>query len=1367
MSNYDTPQQIQDRKAVFARFARLQVIKEEQRRTRIQLNGPSTSSSVEHHYNTWRSDDAETEYRNKEMEYIIPYTEEFSSGPRKQPDEADATGSGNNADEIDDDSASTITEATVISNKDLVTQLSSLRNRRAKGRKFNGVPDDKTTPTTDSNGLSQPQRQPSAPSTCNEFELTSTIMPPTEISPSDSKPSVSVSEIKSRFFSDHRSNTSLPIYKQRKQIVDSINSYSVVIIEGATGCGKTTQVPTYILEDTILDRPLHTGAPLIYVTQPRRIAARSIAERVCAEHNWNLPSIVGYQVGLEKVIAPETVLVFCTAGVLLQKIIQEKSLKNYSHIIIDEAHERDSDTDLLMMMIRKLMFVEMPVFRLVIMSATMDIDKLKKYFTFKTSFGHKVETTPSYIHVGLSARSASNIQTVYLDTLRVSFGVCEQIPEFDIEQAELFEDCLRAAVKIIVEVVPRLDNYNEESKSTLVFLPGLAEISRLDRMIRVHEGSADFLDIIPLHSCLTVADQLKVFKPSRPGCRKVILATNIAESSITVQDVGFIVDFCLTKTLMKDTVTRFPTLKLLWATQDKCTQRSGRTGRCCPGKVFRMVPQAFFKQFREFAEPELLTAPLELSVLRVKNFQMGEIKGLFAIVMDPPPFNEIRTAVLELKQIGALAATYQGNLSDIDGDLTELGRVISALPIDVHLSKLIVIASLFDVLQDAIIVAACLSTNRSVVRYLYGNSLESYEIKLEWARGSDSDLFLSLDCYKEFKEYKENKQKHHAWLASWCSKNHFDERKLHDVDAMVKELTERLRNVNIYADDERPNQQRDVNMDTLMLKLAFCAAFYPNYFLTQSLDPERIKKELNGTFDPTRTVFMSGLPTSQVPIYKSQMIKEIRNCIDDEFDFIADCSRAYLVFDDDNSNRCPVGSERLKKAIEGDRYEVIQKSRTVPLAVYKALKLGETIDITIREYKDEVAVDRMNFYYRQKKQFASSIGSRLVPSCMKVLYSGQQADNSRLLDVDEKEYLEAYLKNPYIEVEFDEEQDDIDQHELFELETFESKQSEMCLNHEIYKPSYRRIKGPDSPIRMSFRSVLVKSTGFNVEVDSQSVNSVLLDPEYMEARRQMLVAATVTQSKSGRVMARDTTLMPNIRGFPTLMALLFAQYYRLIYNNELNCVAGAVFGIGWSSHGQQPLDRQYEIDLGFDIHINMDDIALINKARGMMSNLLKFTEVQNAGQPQLSLQDDLRKVLLTLMRRRRYPLIELDITPVHYRTAATAYMFTMDTHNMPEGILKEGDTRPFLPLMKYTRECPEGQLYERIRSNLEQLTKIGNDLEQVPQGGIKCFLCGNGQGHCFILGLNVEDHLRSEGHLKKLAEFEVFEAQFKSRQQQS
>lgn len=1176
-----------------------------------------------------------------------------------------------------------------------------------------------------------------------DFDIQSTIYGNDAFEEQDYESNIKAQELRQEFFQGYRTNTSLPIAKQRSIIIKALNSYKVIVIEGNTGCGKTTQVPMYILEDAILQKK-RKSAPIIYVTQPRRIAAKSIAQRVCDEHNWPLGSIVGYQVGLEKVVGEKGVLVYCTAGVLLQKLIADKSLKSYTHIVVDEVHERDADTDLLLMIIKTLMLREKSHFSLVVMSATMEAKKLAKYYTFQTDYGHRSIITPCVCKVQQD-KPASYLQIFYLNTLKTSFQMNEALPELDMDTPGVSDESMKIAVHIIIDIIPNLDTFNEKTNSTLVFLPGLAEIEALQKLLKQAE---DFLEIIPLHSCISSFEQARVFMPAMPGKRKVILATNIAESSITVKDAGFVIDFCLTKMIRKDDITGFPTLRMHWASADKCVQRAGRTGRCCPGKVFRLVTYEFFQRLPQYAEPELLTAPLETSVLKIKNFQMGVLHELLASVIDPPEFSHIRSAVLELKKIGALSCNYQGKMSSNDGDLTELGRVISILPIDVRLSKLIVMANALDVLDDAIIVAACLSTNKTVVKHLFGNLLETYEEKLRWSNGSYSDLFVSLDVYKEFINYKDLQCKSPEWLAQYCNNKHLDDKKLHEVSALIQELRSRLEAVNIQSYDQ-PNRERNHCEDALFLKVAFCAAFYPNYFITNDIDELDVERKLCG-LDPLNTVILHSFPPNQVPLYRTQVLCQIQDRISDKIDYIADVSRAFLVFRGEEDMPEDVNTANAIK-IDG-----LTHSTPIKKSVCMAIKLGQFNRVYIREFHEAAARERMRYYEAKRVELQEQMRHRLLPVCARILSDGQRADNSALIE-------DADLQTSHYDVELnlDQELDDLDLLEKLEIRE-ESRRGNKAVASPIYK-EHKLLFGPYSPIAIEFRAIEAKTKCYGVDVDPTSINSVLLNPEYHVPRRQMLVSALISHSKRNRVMARDTTLMPNIRGLPALMALLFAPYNRVLHNDKMKCLAGAVFGLGWNSDNR-PLDRTSEVELEFDVQFTQDDIELINKARALLSKLIKLSDVTNPGAPLDIQRERLREVLLFLIRKKRYPLESISILDIDWEEE----QFHWDQHNVPkshETELQENEFREFLPPILMNKSLDEMYMYKAIRGNLDHLARIEQHQTKPPMGGIRCLLCGGGQGKLYLIYTQIVAHVDSCDHIKKLKVFEKYEERARTRAQ--
>lgn len=383
----------------------------------------------------------------------------------------------------------------------------------------------------------------------------------------------------------------LPIVYSRTDIIQTIAENPVVVLQGATGCGKSTQVPQMIMADAFSRREYCN----IIVTQPRRIAAFSLATRVCNERKLELGTLVGYQVGLNTKTGEDTRLTFCTTGVLLEKLIRQKNMNQFTHIILDEVHERDKDMDFLFIVVRRLLATNSSSVKIILMSATIEAPLFAKYFELP-SRGRGLRPAPI---IQVERKSTYTVREFYLDDLaKLKIG-----SEPVWEEPTISNEMYLAAIKIII-LCDRLDVQNsiaaedptDVKPTILIFLPGVFEISRMYEHIKKWKNISDSKQhIIPLHSTISHEEQQKVFRATPAGTRKIILATNIAESSITVPDVKYVIDFCLTKQLVTDTATNLTSLELLWAARNNLRQRSGRSGRVMNGRVYRLIPKSFFE----------------------------------------------------------------------------------------------------------------------------------------------------------------------------------------------------------------------------------------------------------------------------------------------------------------------------------------------------------------------------------------------------------------------------------------------------------------------------------------------------------------------------------------------------------------------------------------------------------------------------------------------------------------------------------------------------------------------------------------------------------------------------------------------------
>lgn len=331
------------------------------------------------------------------------------------------------------------------------------------------------------------------------------------------------------------------------QILEKIAYYQVVIIEGETGCGKSTQVPQFILDEAV-DKHQHCS---IVVTQPRKIAATSLARRVCKERGWQLGKLVGYQVGLDACRDADTRLLYVTTEVLVQKLVHQRKLDAYTHIILDEVHERDQQTDFALLIVKKLMHTVSPSVKIILMSATINASKFAQYYATPV-LGNLL---PAPI-VSAGDNSVHDVQLYYLESLKKSMekqAVLAQLPTIDPHDPGISDEM----IKLMVEMVKLYDGLErEENKhmsteavkkrgAVLVFLPGLAEIEKLVNML-ARESSRYQWQLYPLHSTITKEEQQSVFYTPPIGFRKIIVSTNIAESSITVPDIRYGKDYMMT-----------------------------------------------------------------------------------------------------------------------------------------------------------------------------------------------------------------------------------------------------------------------------------------------------------------------------------------------------------------------------------------------------------------------------------------------------------------------------------------------------------------------------------------------------------------------------------------------------------------------------------------------------------------------------------------------------------------------------------------------------------------------------------------------------------------------------------------------------
>ncbi|XP_059081906.1 LOW QUALITY PROTEIN: probable ATP-dependent RNA helicase spindle-E [Tigriopus californicus] len=675
----------------------------------------------------------------------------------------------------------------------------------------------------------------------------------------------------------------LPIWGAKEAIVNTIDNNQVTIVSGYTGCGKTTQIPQFILNHAAHNRKYVN----IVVTQPRRIAAKTVAKRVCTERNWPLGKLVGYKIGLDKEFSsPDTRLLYCTTGMLKKMIISKKHLYDWTHIILDEVHEREQDMDFALLLCKKLLNTNSLGVKLILMSATLNSSKLEDYFTRELP-GVSFMEKPGRYEIKAN-HSRHQVNEIYLDRLVKYYPAGFDEP--DMQDGPRLHDANIHLCKVILEQLEKLDGSESQDKNTghvgphhkhavLVFLPGEAEIMRVKRVLEGGSKAKELGWVVHvLHSKVPLDLIELAFQDPPRGYRKVILATNVAESSITIPDVKYIVDFCLTKILMTDVVTNYVSLKLEFADKNSCIQRMGRAGRVSSGRVYRLVRKSFFDECLEDSHrPEMQRAPLDKIILETKQLNFGSPKELLALALDPPDLNNITQTVMTLKVIGALLTTSEGKTVMDDGDLTPLGEMIVSLPVDVRLAKLIILGQLFNVLNETIVIAACVS-QKSIFATPLEEKISAYSCKMRWAQRTFSDCFAALYAFTTWKKHVQegffqnpSRRGEHKRQLEWCQKRF-----------LQLKLKVSLQRVGISS-DPMPNRPILTWAEKINpLHFAIFGAFYPNYFFQRHgiTDQREIHKDLNGR-SPTHSVYFTGFPIQQAKygaIYADQVKALFQPC---------------------------------------------------------------------------------------------------------------------------------------------------------------------------------------------------------------------------------------------------------------------------------------------------------------------------------------------------------------------------------------------------------------------------------------------------------------------------------------------------------
>ncbi|XP_041850777.1 probable ATP-dependent RNA helicase DHX34 [Melanotaenia boesemani] len=552
-----------------------------------------------------------------------------------------------------------------------------------------------------------------------------------------------------------REQKSLPIFQYRDRIVELVRLHPVVVVAGDTGCGKSTQVPQYLLS---------AGFSHIACTQPRRIACISLAKRVSFESLNQFGSKVGYQIRFETSRTTATKLLFLTEGLLLRQIQQDKSLTQYQVVIVDEVHERHLHCDFLLGVLRSLL-ADRPDLRLILMSATINIKLFSNYFN-----SAPVLQVPGRLFP---------IQVIYQPIP----------PEEQSPRSEKLDP--RPYLRILQGIDQRYPP--EERGDLLLFLSGVAEISTIQEACQIYATHTRRWIVLPLHSTLSLVQQDKVFDIAPPGVRKCIISTNIAETSVTIDGVRFVVDSGKVKEMSFDPKAKMQRLQEFWISRASSEQRKGRAGRTGPGVCYRLYAESDYNAFAPYPVPEIHRVALDSLILQMKSMGLGD--PLSFVFIDPPPTASIQTAVTYLKEQGAL---------DSCGELTSIGSLLAQLPVDVVIGKMLVLGSVFNLVEPVLTIAAALSVQSPFLRSSQHNP--DCATARQPLHSNQGDPFTLLNTFNAWVEVKGERG---GGSRKWCRRRGLEEQRLYEMVNLRRQFKDLLRSHSLLESEDSTSSGGD------------------------------------------------------------------------------------------------------------------------------------------------------------------------------------------------------------------------------------------------------------------------------------------------------------------------------------------------------------------------------------------------------------------------------------------------------------------------------------------------------------------------------------------------------------------------------
>ncbi|KAI4272480.1 MAG: hypothetical protein LQ337_005278 [Flavoplaca oasis] len=658
----------------------------------------------------------------------------------------------------------------------------------------------------------------------------------------------------------------LPAWKQKEAIIQAVDQNQVIIISGETGSGKSTQAVQFILDD-LIQRQLGAAANLI-CTQPRRISALGLADRVSDERCMKVGDEIGYAIRGESKNKPgHTKITFVTTGVLLRRLQTSggrtedviAALDDVSHVVIDEVHERSLDTDFLLVLLRDVLPRRRNL-KVILMSATLDATVFEDYFKQKSSVGK----------VNIEGRTYP-VEDIYLDDIVRSTGFVarsnnqhHRSEETRDHSSDVAKSIQNLGMHINYDLIATCVRYIDTQLSTeeggiLIFLPGVVEINRTLDAIRALPN----MHPLPLHASLLPSEQRQVFPPPPRGKRKVIAATNVAETSITIEDIVAVIDCGKVKETSFDSQNNMVKLQEVWASRAACKQRRGRAGRVRAGKCYKLYTYNAEAKMAERPEPEIRRVPLEQLCLSVKAMGVQDISEFLKSALTPPETQAVGTAIELLRRIGALA----------NNDMTALGRHLAMIPADLRCGKLMVYGTIFGCFESCLTIAAILTVKSPFVSPQNKRD-ESKAARSSFAR-KEGDLICDLRAYNDWSTVKTCSN--YRDVRSWCEQNFLSSQTLQDISSNRSQYLASLQEAGFLPPQYQPDLYTSINAqnsNTALIRALIAGAFNPQLARIEFPD-RKFAPSVSGTveLDPeARTIKFFNQENGRVFVHPSSTL---------------------------------------------------------------------------------------------------------------------------------------------------------------------------------------------------------------------------------------------------------------------------------------------------------------------------------------------------------------------------------------------------------------------------------------------------------------------------------------------------------------